>query len=158
MGTSREGFGNLGGTNGEEGGWETKNPSHPIPKRKKQAHHEGILSLPIGGRRFLFPKLSVSIVFLGFVESISPQFLHCFFLDLFVSAVYFCLTRRGHGKPATSSLPTPKVHFSNLDKQPKEITRYPGREYPKPDSFFHDGQIKDANDKRKEWNFGGPHN
>jgi hypothetical protein len=84
------------------------------------------------------------------------NFCICFFLDLFVSAVYFCLTRRGHGKPATSRLPTPKVHFSNLDKQPKEITRYPTSEYPKPDSFFHDGQIKDANDKRKEWNFGGP--
>jgi hypothetical protein len=85
----------LGGTNREEGGGNKKyqptppqkqKNKHKIPptpsrKRKKQAHQEGMLSLPRGYRKFLFPNLSVSKVFLGFVravELISFQFLHLF--------------------------------------------------------------------------------
>lgn len=99
-----EPFGNLRGTNQEEGGKRTKNPSHPTPTRKKKAHHEGMLSLPIGCRKFLFGKLLVTIVFVGYlpvIELISCQFSICFFVDLFVLAFCFCLTKRGHGKPPT---------------------------------------------------------
>jgi hypothetical protein len=57
LGTSWEAFGNLRGTNQEEGG-KTENPSQPIPtpKGKKEAHHKGMLSLPADCREFLFPK------------------------------------------------------------------------------------------------------
>jgi hypothetical protein len=58
LGTSREAFGNLRGTNQEEGGKSPKNPSQPIPtpKGKIEAHHKGMLSLPADYREFLFPK------------------------------------------------------------------------------------------------------
>jgi hypothetical protein len=96
--------------------------------------------------KFLFSKRLVTILFVAFLlvaELISCQFSICFFLDLFVLAFCFCLTRRGHGKPPTPNLPTPKVHLSGLNKQPKEeITRYPVGEYPKLDSFFGMGKSK----------------
>jgi len=46
--------GNKSGRRGEN----TENPSQPIPtpKGKKEAHHEGMLSLPADCREFLFPK------------------------------------------------------------------------------------------------------
>jgi len=81
LGTSWEAFGNSGGTNWEEGEKKQKILPTPSPKGKKQAHHEGMLSLPIGCRKFLFPKLFVTIVFLAFVpiiKLISSQFLHLF--------------------------------------------------------------------------------
>jgi hypothetical protein len=34
-------FGNLRGINWEEGGKRTKNPSHPIPTRKKKSSSQG---------------------------------------------------------------------------------------------------------------------
>ncbi len=139
LGTSGEGFGNLGGTNGEEGGKFFLNPSHPIPKRKKTSPSRGhakpsdqlqeiSLSKIVGQHGF--PLL------VGVVELISSQFLHLFLSRIVCFGCLFL-----YGKPTTSSLPTPKVHFSNPDKQPKEITRYPGGEHPKLDSFFCDGQI-----------------
>jgi hypothetical protein len=46
--------GNKSGRRGEK----TENPSQPIPtpKGKKEAHHDGMLSLPAECREFLFPK------------------------------------------------------------------------------------------------------
>jgi hypothetical protein len=83
-----EPFGNLRGTYWEEGGKITKNSSHPTSTRKKKAHHEGMLSLPIGCRKFLFQKLLVTTVFVGYllvVELISCQFSIClFWLFVFV--------------------------------------------------------------------------
>jgi hypothetical protein len=43
LGTSQEAFGNLGGTNWEEGGEKQKIPPTPSRKGKKQAHQEGML-------------------------------------------------------------------------------------------------------------------
>jgi hypothetical protein len=40
---------------------QNKNSPHPTPKWKKQAHHEGMLSLPIGYMKFLFLKLLITI-------------------------------------------------------------------------------------------------
>jgi hypothetical protein len=77
---------------------------------------------------------------------------------LFVWAFYFCLTRRGHGKPVTPSLPTAKVYFCSLDKQPKEeITRYVGG-VSKAGFIFCDVQMKDAHEKREKLKFGDPDN
>ncbi len=54
-------------------------------------------------------------------------------------------------------LSTPKVYFSSLDNQPKEeITRYPGWDYPKLDSFFVMGKWKMPMKKGKNWIFGVP--
>jgi len=70
-----------GGQIGKKGGGKQKIPPTPSRKGKKQAHQGGMISLPTGCRKFLFPNLSVSMVFLGFVpavELISSQFLHLF--------------------------------------------------------------------------------
>jgi hypothetical protein len=50
-----------------EQGRKTKNNSHPTSpqKEKTKAHHECMLSLPIGCMKFLFPKLFVTIFGLG---------------------------------------------------------------------------------------------
>jgi hypothetical protein len=85
-------LGTSGGTNWEQGREKQKIPSNRAPKGKKQAHHEGMLRLPTGCMKFLFPKLLVTIVFIAFlplVELISSQFSICFFLDLFVLAFLF---------------------------------------------------------------------
>jgi len=64
----REQIGNLG--NLKRTWWEhignkeekqKKTPPAPPPKGRKRAHHEYILSLPIGYMKFLFPKLFVTI-------------------------------------------------------------------------------------------------
>jgi hypothetical protein len=90
LGTSGEAFGNSGEQIGKKGVKKQKIPPTPSEKGKEQAHHEDMPSLPIGCRKFLFPKLLVSIIFLVLVvELISSQFCICFFLDLFVLAVYF---------------------------------------------------------------------
>jgi hypothetical protein len=76
---------------GKKGGGEQKIPPTPSRKGKKQAHQEGMLSLPRGYRKFLFPNLSVSKVFLGFVRAVELiffQFLHLF-LSRFVCFGYF---------------------------------------------------------------------
>jgi hypothetical protein len=51
-----------------EQGTKAKNNSpqpRPSPKEKTRAHHECMLSLPIGYMKFLFPKLLVAIFGLG---------------------------------------------------------------------------------------------
>jgi hypothetical protein len=54
-----------------EQGRKTKNTPpappfpRPSPKEKTTAHHECMLSLPIGCMKFLFPKLLVTIFGLG---------------------------------------------------------------------------------------------
>jgi hypothetical protein len=59
-------FWELGGTNREEAGKEEKIPPTPSQKGQKQAHQEGMRSLPISCRKFLFPKLWVTIIFLAY--------------------------------------------------------------------------------------------
>jgi hypothetical protein len=44
---------------------QKKTPSTPPPKGRNRAHHEYILSLPVGYMKFLFPKLFVTIFGLG---------------------------------------------------------------------------------------------
>jgi len=50
-----------------EKGRKTKKTNPPIPpkKEKTRAHHECVLSLRIGCKNFLFPKLFVTIFGLG---------------------------------------------------------------------------------------------
>jgi hypothetical protein len=57
-GTSREHDENTLGTRKKN---KRKLPPTPPPKGRKRAHHEYILSLPIGYMKFLFPKLFVTI-------------------------------------------------------------------------------------------------
>jgi hypothetical protein len=115
-----------------------------------------MLSLPIGYIKFLFSKLLVKIV-LSPVIFFFPIF-HLFLYRLICFGFSFSLTRRGHGKLPTPDLRTLKVYSYNLQNQPKEeITRYPFWDYPKLNLVFCDGRIKDAHDKRKKFNFGGPH-
>jgi hypothetical protein len=95
LGTSGEAFGNSGEQIGKKGVKKQKIPPTPSGKGKEQAHHEDMPSLPINCRKFIFPKLSVSIIFLGFVlvvELISSQFLHLF-LSRFVC--FGCLFLKG---------------------------------------------------------------
>jgi len=50
-------------THWEQGRKTKENSPHPTPppKGRNRAHHEYILSLPIGYMKFLFPKLFVTI-------------------------------------------------------------------------------------------------
>jgi hypothetical protein len=114
LGTSGEAFGNSGEQIGKKGVKKQKIPPTPSGKGKEQAYHEDMPSLPIDCRKFIFPKLSVSIIFLGFVlvvELISSQFLHLF-LSRFVC--FGCLFLKGAWETTTPNLPTPKVYFSSL--------------------------------------------
>jgi len=119
LGTSEEAFGNSGEQIGKKGVKKQKIPPTPSGKGKEQAHHKDMPSLPIGCRKFLFPKLSVSIIFLGFVlvmELISSQFLHLF-LFRFVS--FGCLFLKGAWETNYSQPPNLPV-CPNLHVCPKE--------------------------------------
>jgi hypothetical protein len=54
---------NMMRTHWEQGRKTKENSPHPTPppKGRNRAHHEYILSLPIGYMKFLFPKLFVTI-------------------------------------------------------------------------------------------------
>ncbi len=113
-------------------GTKRKKPKTPFPhlppKGKNKAHHEFLLSIPIGYIKFLFPKLLVNIVLLPILSRVIYFFpiFHLFLSRLICFGFSFSLTRRGHGKLPSPDLPTPKVYSYNLQNQPKEeITRYP---------------------------------
>ncbi len=108
MGTSGEAFGNSGEQIGKKGVRKQKIPPTPSGKGKEQANHEDMPSLHIDCRKFIFPKLSVSIIFLGFVlvvELISSQFLHLF-LSRFVC--FGCLFLKGAWETSHSQPPNPQ--------------------------------------------------
>jgi hypothetical protein len=101
----------LGGTNREEGGKKQKIPPTPSRKGKKQAHQEGMRSLPISCRKFLFPKLWVTIIFVAFVcvvELISFQFLHLFLSRFVCWGNLFLFHQKGARESTHSQPPNPQ--------------------------------------------------
>jgi hypothetical protein len=55
----------MAGAEIEQGKKTKKNCPQPAQKEKARAHHECMLSLPIGCMKFLFPKLLVTIFGMG---------------------------------------------------------------------------------------------